>query len=89
MRRNEGSPHDNAIVNGKQVRIKRASTVEGMPVDEFIMKNADPIWLHQNEMWELIPVEEPYSDADSNFKRSENIEGNQNDLRNISAPDEA
>jgi len=23
-------------------------------VDEFIRRNADPIWLHQNEMWEYI-----------------------------------
>ncbi|WP_404355546.1 hypothetical protein [Methylotuvimicrobium sp. KM1] len=29
-----------------------------MTVDEFIMTNADPLWLHQNEMWELILVEE-------------------------------
>jgi len=28
-----------------------------MSVDEFIANNADPIWLHQNEMWDLIPVE--------------------------------
>jgi hypothetical protein len=56
------------FMNGKQVRIKRAPTVEGMPVDEFIMKNADPIWLHQNEMWELIPVEEPCFDAESDIE---------------------
>jgi hypothetical protein len=24
-----------------------------MDVDEFILRTADPIWLHQNEMWEL------------------------------------
>ena len=29
-----------------------------MDVDEFIRNNADPLWLHQNEMWELIEVEE-------------------------------
>lgn len=32
--------------------------VDGMPADEFIEKNADPIWLHQEGMWELIPSEE-------------------------------
>jgi hypothetical protein len=32
------------------------------------MKNADPIWLHQNEMWELIPVEERSSDAKSDIE---------------------
>ncbi len=44
--------------NGKQVRIKRPPTIEGMSVDEFILQNADPIWLHQNEMWEYIETEE-------------------------------
>ena len=29
-------------------------TIDGMDVDELILRNADPIWLHQNEMWELI-----------------------------------
>ena len=30
----------------------------GMDVDEFIRRNADPIWLHQNEMWEYMTDEE-------------------------------
>ena len=42
------------FVNGKQKRVRRPPTVDGIPVDEFIRQNADPIWLHQNEMWELI-----------------------------------
>jgi hypothetical protein len=42
------------FVSGKQKRVPRSPTVEGMPVDQFIAKNADSIWLHQNEMWELI-----------------------------------
>ena len=42
------------FVNGKQKRVKRPPTIDGMPVDEFIRRNADPIWLHQNEMWEYI-----------------------------------
>jgi len=46
------------FMNGKQVRIKRPPTIDGMSVDEFIRQNADPIWLHQNEMWEYIEVEE-------------------------------
>ena len=40
------------FVNGKQKRVKREPTVEGIPVDEFIRQNADPIWLLQNEMYE-------------------------------------
>jgi len=42
------------FMNGKQKRVKRPSTIEGMDVDEFIRRNADPIWLHQNEMWEYM-----------------------------------
>lgn len=32
----------------------RPPMIEGLEADEFIRQNADPIWLHQNEMWELI-----------------------------------
>jgi len=42
------------FMNGKQKRVKRPPTIEGMDADEFIRRNADPIWLHQNEMWEYI-----------------------------------
>lgn len=42
------------FIGGKQKRIKRPPTVEGMDVDEFIHRNADPIWLHQHEMWEVL-----------------------------------
>ena len=42
------------FINGKQKRIKRPLTIEGMDADEFILRNADPIWLHQNEMWEYM-----------------------------------
>ncbi|MDQ1335741.1 MAG: hypothetical protein QG552_2691 [Thermodesulfobacteriota bacterium] len=46
------------FVNGKQKRVKRPPTIDGMDVDEFIRCNADPIWLHQNEMWEYMDTEE-------------------------------
>jgi len=42
------------FVGGKMKRVRRPPTVDGMPVEEFIRRNADPIWLHQNEMWELM-----------------------------------
>jgi uncharacterized protein YnzC (UPF0291/DUF896 family) len=38
------------FVNGRQKRVKRPETIDSMDVDEFIRRNADPIWLHQNEM---------------------------------------
>ena len=46
------------FINGKQVRVKRAPLIDGMDPDEFIRINADPIWLHQNEMWEYIETDE-------------------------------
>ncbi len=45
------------FMNGKQKRIKRPPTIDGLPIDEFIRRNADSIWLHQNEMWEYIQEE--------------------------------
>ena len=42
------------FMNGKQKRVKRPPTIDGMSADEFIRQNADPIWLHQNEMWEYM-----------------------------------
>ncbi len=53
------------FVNGKQKQVKRPVTIDGMDVDEFIRRNADPIWLHQNEMWEYI--EPPEDDAPFSF----------------------
>ena len=45
------------FVNGKQKRVRRPVQIEGMTVEEFIRANADPIWLHQNEMWEYMEPE--------------------------------
>jgi len=55
------------FVNGKQKRVKRPQTIDGMSVDEFILRNADPIWLHQNEMWEdmVTGVGQPEEENDS------------------------
>jgi hypothetical protein len=42
------------FINGKQKRVPRPPTIDGISVDEFVLRNADPIRLHQNEMWELM-----------------------------------
>ena len=42
------------FLNGKQVKIKRPPMIEGIVAEEYIQQNADPIWLHQNGMWEYI-----------------------------------
>jgi hypothetical protein len=39
------------FINGKQKRVLRPLVIDGLPVEEFIARNADPIWIHQNEMW--------------------------------------
>ena len=46
------------FINGKQKRVKRPQTIGGMDADEFIRRNADPRWLHQNEMWEYMTDDE-------------------------------
>ncbi|MDB4766087.1 hypothetical protein OAG71_00220 [bacterium] len=45
------------FINGKQVRIKREPEIEGIPQEEWIRQNADPIFLVQNEMWEYLDPE--------------------------------
>lgn len=40
------------FINGKQKRVKREPTIEGMSVDDFLRANADPVWLLQNGMYE-------------------------------------
>lgn len=52
------------FVNGKQKRVKRPPTVDGIPVDEFIRNNADPIWLLKNEMYEELYQWEQERDAE-------------------------
>ena len=42
------------FMNGKQVRVRREPTIDGMDVEDFIRENADPIWLHQNGYHELL-----------------------------------
>ncbi len=46
------------FMNGKQKRVKRPQLIDGIDADEFIRRNADPIWLHQAEMWEEMNTEE-------------------------------
>jgi hypothetical protein len=48
------------FVHGKQMRVRRPVTIDGMDVDEFIRRNADPVWLHQNELWEYMDGNEAF-----------------------------
>jgi len=54
---------ETVFVGGKQKRVKRRQPlIEGIPQDEFIRRNADPVWLHQNEMWENIADDQTRDD---------------------------
>jgi len=59
MRRDRKKKYMTIFVNGKQKRVPRPEEelIDGVPLDEFLAANADPIWLHQNEMWELMTPE--------------------------------
>lgn len=57
--------YETIFVRGKQKRVKRKQTIDGMDMDEFIQRNADPIWLHQNRMWEKIDPLEKFYNKDS------------------------
>lgn len=54
------------FINGKQKRVKRPPTIDGIDVEEFIRRNADPIWLHQNELWEEMESEAPEAVSEDN-----------------------
>ena len=50
------------FIHGKQKRVPRPPQIDGR--DEFIRRNADPIWLRQNDMWE-------YMDCDASQRRAD------------------
>lgn len=57
------------FIGGKQKRVRRPPTVDGMDPEEFIRRNADPLWLHQNEMWEYIQPEAAADEPENSAPR--------------------
>ncbi len=53
-RKAKSQQYETIFINGKQKRIKKSPTIDGVPIDDYIRENADPIFLHQNELWELM-----------------------------------
>jgi len=53
-RRERKKKYMTIFINGKQKRVPRPPLIDGLPVEEFIARNADPIWLHENELWECM-----------------------------------
>ena len=45
------------FINGKQKRVKRPQETDRLSFDENFLRNADPIWLQQNELWEYFQEE--------------------------------
>jgi hypothetical protein len=66
-RRERKAKYMTIFVNGKQKRVPRPPLIDGLPVDEFIARNADPIWLHQNEMPEFMTTDD---DCDESTRRA-------------------
>ncbi len=62
------------FIHGKMKRIRRPPQIDGVDVDKFIRQNADPIWLHQNEMWESIEEEKATSNTGTRQSRPEDDE---------------
>jgi hypothetical protein len=42
------------FINGRQKRVPRPQLIQGLPVEEFTARNADPIWLHEDGLWQLM-----------------------------------
>ena len=53
-KRVKNSKYEWVFINGKQVKQRKPEMIDGMLVEEYIMKNADSLWLQQNEMWEYL-----------------------------------
>ena len=67
------------FVNGKQNRVKRPA-IDGIPFDEFLTCNADPAWLHQSEMWHLIPSQRTASSPGNAGNAPEDFEKQLRDI---------
>ena len=50
-RREREKKYMTIFINGKQKRVLRRPMIDGLSVDEFIARNADPMWLHANGLW--------------------------------------
>jgi 16S rRNA U516 pseudouridylate synthase RsuA-like enzyme len=66
--------YETVFINGKQKQVKRPQTIDGLDVDEFIRRNADPIWLHQNGMWEYLDEKEDTHNKDRANQRNQKLD---------------
>ncbi len=62
------------FMHGKQVRVRRPPTIDGMPVEEFIRQNADPIWLNQNGEYEILHEQSMEQDQEDPVEGSDHFD---------------
>ena len=54
VRRERKKSFMTVFIGGKQKRVARPPQIDGLSVEDFLERNADPIWLHQNGLWEFM-----------------------------------
>jgi hypothetical protein len=64
-RREQKKQFKTIMINGKQKRVPVPPLIDGLPVEEFLARNADPIWLHENGLWELMTTDDECDDAEA------------------------
>jgi len=52
VQREQKQKYMTIFMNGRQKRVQRPQRIDGLSVEEFIARNADPTWLHENGLWE-------------------------------------
>ena len=62
------------FMHGKMKRVRRPLLIDGMSEDEFIRRNATPIWFHQHGMWEYIETEQTTDLTNTNANNEQNYE---------------
>lgn len=50
--------YETVFMDGKMKRVRRRPTVEGTALDEFLRTHADPVFLHQEGLWEYVELRE-------------------------------
>jgi hypothetical protein len=71
--------YETVFIGGKQKRVKREPTIDGLSIDEFVRRNTDPIWYYQNEMWERMDQREDAERSQLETARDSNKAGHFDD----------
>jgi hypothetical protein len=66
-RRQRRLEYQTIFVGGKMKRVRRTPTIDGVSIEEFVRANADPVFLHQEGLWELLEPEEVEDELEDPF----------------------